>query len=101
MVDDIEIGSSVTIENNPGRESFKIHPNPANDKIYIDFGDLTSDEINIEIYNMMGKLVMKYGDVKKRGANFVANISGLDQGIYLMKIQDPSGPVFKKFIIER
>jgi hypothetical protein len=101
MVDNIEIGSSVDINDNLKKESLTIHPNPAKDKIYIDFGDLTSDDVKIEIYNMMGKIVKKYGTIEKTGTTFFTDISGLDQGIYLVKIQCANGIVTKKFIIER
>ena len=101
MVDDIEIGSSVDVSNNLQKVSLTIHPNPAKDIIYIDFGDLTSNDVKIEICNMMGKIVRKYRTEEITQRTFIANISGLDPGIYLLKIDDSHGNITRKVIIEK
>lgn len=101
MVDDIEIGSSIDINDNLQNQSLLVYPNPAKDKIYIDFGDLTPNNVKIEIYNMMGKMVRKYEKEEKITGTFFADISGLDSGLYLIKINDKHGVVAKKLIIEK
>ncbi len=101
MVDDIEIGSSVDINNNLRNESLSVYPNPAKDEIYIDFGDLTPNDVKIEIYNIMGKIIRKYGKEEKIPRTFVINISGLDPGIYLLKIANSHRNISKKLIVEK
>jgi len=101
MVDDIEIGSSVDISGNPEMNSLRIYPNPAKDKIYIDFGDFAFNEAKIEIYNMMGKMVMMFNTGEKSPKTFIAYIFGLDAGIYLVKINDSRMSISKKLIIEK
>jgi len=65
---------------------FNIFPNPATSEIYISSKpQLKSD---IQIYNSVGKLM-----IQTNGKN-VINISGLDNGIYFIKIND----VLKKFV---
>ena len=101
MVDDIEIGSSVDIEDNLQKESLTIYPNPAKDKIYIDFCDFKSTDLSIEICNIMGKTLRKYKTEGNIPGTFVANIAGLDPGIYLLKINGSPGKITKKLIIEK
>ena len=101
MVDDIEIGSSVDINDNLQDESLLVYPNPAKDKIYIDFGNLTPNDVKIEIFNMMGKIIRKYRTKEKYAGTFVADISGLDPGIYLLKIDNSQGNITKKLIVEK
>ena len=101
MVDDIEIGSSVNLNHHLPNSGFSIYPNPAKDKIYVDFGENRTSDVNIGIYNMMGKMVRKYSADEKIGNPFVADISSLDLGIYLIKVLYPDGVVTRKFIIER
>jgi Secretion system C-terminal sorting domain/Cleaved Adhesin Domain len=101
MVDDIEIGSSVNIDNNLQNIGLSVYPNPARDKIYIDFGDLTPNNLKIEIYDMTGKIVWKYETEERTGTIIVADISGLDPGIYLLKINDSHGNISRKLIVEK
>jgi hypothetical protein len=101
MVDDIEIGSSVDVNQNHPMEGLSVYPNPAKGKLYIDFGDNKTKDVKIEIYDIMGKMVRKYGTEEITGTTFIAEISDLDQGIYLMKIGALGITVTKKFIIER
>jgi hypothetical protein len=86
MIDDIEIGSSVNVNDNMQDETVKIYPNPARDKLYIDIGKLEPGNVRIEIYDMMGNVVKKYNREKKNAGTLVANISGLNPGLYLVKI---------------
>jgi PKD repeat protein len=101
MVDDIEIGSSVDINDNPEMKSLKIYPNPAKDKIYIDFDDFPFNDAKIEIYNMMGKIAMTFDTGDKSQKPFSADISGLETGLYLVKINDSRRSISVKLIIEK
>jgi hypothetical protein len=101
MLDDIEIGSSVDVGDNLQKEHLAIYPNPAKENIHIDFGYLESNDIRIEICNIMGKIVRKYKTEGKKQGTFIANISGLDPGIYLLRIEGSHGNITKKLIIEK
>jgi hypothetical protein len=100
MVDDIEIGSSVNVNDDLQDETFTIYPNPARDKVYIDFGKRAPGDVRIEIYDMMGNAIKKYNREKKTTGPFVANISGLDPGLYLVKILGSHENLFKKLLVE-
>jgi hypothetical protein len=82
-------------------KSLKIYPNPAKDKIYIDFDDFPFNDAKIEIYNMMGKIVMTFDSGEKSQKPFSADISGLETGLYLVKINDSRRSISVKLIIEK
>lgn len=68
------------------KNSVKIYPNPANDKIFIN----ADEEITtIEIFDINGKVV--YNTKPQSGIAVSANISGLANGAYLIKITLLSG----------
>ena len=101
MIDDIDIGPSVDVNDIPEKEGLSIYPNPARDKIYIDFGNLNSNEVKIEIFNILGKIVMTFNTGEQPQKTFMANVSGLDPGLYFLKIDGFHGSITKKLIIEK
>jgi len=74
--------------------SFKIYPNPAQDHIQID-----SNSINIssvEMYNIIGKRLIS----EKNLVENKLDISSLNSGVYLLKINALEGSLVKKIIVE-
>jgi PKD repeat protein len=101
MVDDIEIGSSVDLNDHPPIDGLLIYPNPVKDKLYIDFGENGSGQVKIEICNMLGKIVKQFGTLENSSEALVADLSSLSPGIYLVKITRANAIATKKFLIER
>ena len=65
------------------------YPNPATDQIQININNFDK----VMIFELSGKRVMLSKKTK-------IDISKLDKGIYLMKIQDQSGQIYKAKIIK-
>ncbi|WP_179348678.1 T9SS type A sorting domain-containing protein [Winogradskyella pacifica] len=59
-------------------DTIAIYPNPASNKFYIK----TVEEVNVSIYNMLGKLVIS----EKVNANNTIEIASLKSGVYLVRI---------------
>lgn len=72
----------------------KMYPNPANNMIYIEGDALLSDVI---IYTATGQLVRK---LKVDGMHTAIDISGLSNGLYIMKILSEKGSMEAKFVKE-
>ncbi len=67
------------------KKSFEVYPNPFTNTIQIEFSDVTSDSIIIEIYNTLGMKV--YKEVVTNGSNTIRIENELTTtGIYFMKI---------------
>ena len=77
-------------------DEFMVYPNPANDVLYISSAEEEGEDIEIMIYDVRGQMVQK---VSLIAGNEEIDISNLDKGVYLIKIQ-VDDEVFTKKIIK-
>lgn len=68
-------------ENEAGR--VEVYPNPATETLWVE----GLDAAEIQVYNTMGQLIKSV-----QGTNEV-NVSGLPEGLYLLRIRDTTGRV--------
>ncbi|BAO75909.1 hypothetical protein WPG_1679 [Winogradskyella sp. PG-2] len=73
--------------------TFKIYPNPTNTGI-VNIASSNSDEMNIQIFDMLGKQV-KNATI----SNNSIDVSNLNTGIYLVKITQNNASTTKKLVI--
>ncbi len=83
------------------RYSLIVYPNPAMEKIILDFGNIDNSNSVISFLNNSGTVIFtKNINTKKRFVSY--NINELSQGLYLIKITMNNRTVFfKKIIINR
>lgn len=78
---------------------FNIYPNPADDKINIEFKATMKGDITISLHNVLGQVIYSEqlqnytGNYKKS-----INVDNLKTGIYLISINFANGNLSKKFI---
>ena len=74
--------------------NINIYPNPANDHINIDFGNLDNvEDWNIKIINILGQEVLSQPMNTDK-----INVSELSKGVYIIRISDGINQADKKFI---
>jgi len=74
--------------------NFNLYPNPANDHITIEFGNLDNlEDWNIKIINILGQEVLSQPMNTDK-----INVSELSKGVYIVRISDGIGQTDKKFI---
>jgi hypothetical protein len=95
MVDDIEIGSSVNIQEHQNIESLTIYPNPAKDYFTVESEFAPN---NIIIVDAIGKMVYQQNTNSTKS---VINTSALSKGIYLVKIFGDMQLSHSRLIINR
>jgi hypothetical protein len=92
-VDDIRIsGTSVPVINVPSlsAENSIFYPNPVSDRLYF----RNVDNRNVDIMNMNGQIIMSTNNLRS-----YMNLSGLSQGMYLVRITDRgNSTTISKFI---
>lgn len=76
-----------------------VYPNPANDKLNITLPYSEYRNLEYQIFNAKGMLVMQNNTVNA-GEVFSINISELPAGAYIIKFIDNDGVSTKKFIVE-
>jgi polyhydroxybutyrate depolymerase len=85
---------SVGRVNNLEKSNFSIYPNPAKDYVTVFSG---SENSIVKIYNMLGNLK----SVVKLDRNNVIDISGLSEGMYIMRFSDGTKTIDKKLVVRR
>ena len=77
--------------------SLRVYPNPTNEIINIDLGDVTR-ETTYELFDVQGRKV----NAKVSSTNFeTLNVENLSEGIYMLKIQNGSDKTTKKVVINK
>ncbi|AZA83538.1 leucyl aminopeptidase [Chryseobacterium lactis] len=75
-------------------EAIQIYPNPAKDMIMVELPQKIKQS-SIEVSDMTGKIVMNVGNQTK------INVSGLQNGVYMVTVKTDKGNISRKVIIEK
>lgn len=76
--------------------TFNVFPNPSNGTFNINFSKQPTTNKRIELFNVLGQSVYKS---KTKQKHLQLNLSHLQKGIYLIKIEDNNTSTVKKLII--
>ncbi len=80
---------------NSAEESIKIFPNPVRDKLKIQYNAVGLKDAYLEIFDIQGKIIVRRNLFDK---NTVINTTGLEKGVYIVKIITPHGTKEEKVI---
>jgi hypothetical protein len=88
-------GNNVVL-NNPifDENSFVLYPNPANDFIGINLGDMEAD--SYQLIDIQGRIIISNSLVGK--TNDTISLSGLQPGVYFVKVNSGTNSITKKVI---
>ncbi|MBL4715904.1 MAG: hypothetical protein COC01_10335 [Bacteroidetes bacterium] len=79
-----------------------IYPNPSKNILNVEFNASTSEQLNFNLFNIVGEEVLAQKEVSKVGANhFSISTTGLTPGIYFLQLQTLTGKFNSKVAIER
>ena len=78
---------------------FNLFPNPSSDVINLAFDNIVSEQITIEIYDVLGKL-NKTDNISVANTKFSIDISSLSRGIYIIKAYFGNSISVQRFIKE-
>lgn len=78
-------------------KSLKMYPNPADSKINFSFDFQSQDELDVQIFNLLGKKVVAQKITQKQSEIIVSN---LNKGIYIVQIRSKNSERFftKRFV---
>ena len=83
-------------------ETISLYPNPASDYLNLSLRSLDDANYSIKIYNRLGQqLISRQVEYLKGNQTRQINISQLTSGLYLMVIQNGTGPIFKLQFIKK
>ena len=99
-IDDLNFQNTNSLEGEAMSVEFSTYPNPASDKIYIDYNG-QGEQLNVNIYNFVGKLV-KLSRISRSVKRYEIDVSDLPVGAYLVRMESRSGiSETEKLIIKR
>ena len=100
-----ELAYDITIDVNEilSAKDVSIYPNPVTKTANIDFNLYQNSDVNIAVFDILGKNVMNlYKGEMMGGANNVQmNVSDLNEGIYFVKLQMNNQIITKKIMINK
>ncbi len=85
------------------RPSFRLFPNPALDRVCMETGILTGERLEIQIWNVQGQMVLNRSFPIENGhadMTLEIDVSGLNAGIYYIRILDENHMETEKLIIK-
>lgn len=93
-----DINSTVNIEENKTFDYF-IYPNPATDILNIELSDLLTNNLQIYLYNMEGRMMKVYPQTFKNKIQL--NVESLAKGFYTLSISKGNEVITKSIVITR
>jgi outer membrane protein assembly factor BamB len=76
---------------------FTVSPNPFNSYLRIEFPEKFGTRVDVEIYNLAGKIVGKTNDLQSGDK---LNLESIPQGVYLIKISNALGEILENKILK-
>lgn len=98
MIDDLSITSTVGMDEQAAA-SLMVWPNPARDRVLLQFKDNAPESYSGELHNTIGMKVRAFTAEGNGFAPYQVDVSGLAEGVYFLKIAYGSTTFIKKIII--
>ncbi|PID88921.1 MAG: hypothetical protein CSB02_00155 [Bacteroidia bacterium] len=99
-LDKIEIDEALSITETSAEDKFILYPNPAKDRLHINFAtDVSEGDIDISILNMLGQTQIKRS-VTSDKQQAIIDLKGLAPGAYVVHIKTNAWEANHKLLIE-
>ncbi|HRG91135.1 MAG TPA: T9SS type A sorting domain-containing protein, partial [Chitinophagales bacterium] len=92
---------SVGLANTDAASVVKLFPNPATNAVQLQIGLTQSDDLNLQLADVTGKLVMEQylGEVNDK--TFTLNLSTIASGVYYIRISGNNVNTVQRLVIEK
>ncbi len=84
---------TTALKNNSTKNNLQLYPNPATDKLYITLVDNSTTDINVQITDVSGRIVLQQSTIVTNAIN----VNNLVAGTYFVKITNGTTVVVKTF----
>ncbi len=92
-------GNGASVRNLPDFNTFNVYPNPASDKLTLDFEVSQGVVLNYSIITINGQTIMSE-DVNQSKVFKAINVSAFESGIYFIKVATENGSYTERLIIQ-
>ena len=90
-------GSIVGINSISNSNSLSVYPNPTNGIIHVMYNNITDNRTNVSLISLTGQVVLTKNSVSN---NEMFDISNLEKGVYILKLDTNSETIYQKVVIE-
>lgn len=98
---EVETEENVNMEKMSSMDVVSLFPNPAATSLTINFFTPTQENSSIQVYDMLGKVVATKTINSQEGFNAQdLDISGLNNGVYFLKMTQSDKSLVKKFVVK-
>ncbi|RZJ48868.1 MAG: T9SS type A sorting domain-containing protein, partial [Chryseobacterium sp.] len=91
-----EGNSNITVD----KSKIAIYPNPAKDEFFIYLKDFTIGKVNVQVYDMTGKLVLSE-DRSSPDSRILVSTKDFENGVYVVKLQGIGIDITSKIIVKK
>lgn len=95
VMDDYILVDWVGMTEFEGPNDFRVYPNPGSGIFVLEFAEVNSNEVIVEVTDYSGKLIQNHTTTKSK-QNFVLDISSEDNGLYLITLKTKETNIVKK-----
>jgi len=76
-----------------------VYPNPAQDKLYIELGAIENNQVDIQVYDIVGKSISS--SFTKEEHHIEVDLNACNNGFYMVKISIGESTVTRKILIQK
>ncbi len=81
-------------------QDFAIYPNPNNGNFTVMFNTVSSENVNVDVYDMRGRQIYKNEFTNSGAFNQNINLDNVQAGVYLVLVTNGESKIVKRVIIE-
>ncbi len=89
-INDVELSNKISV-----------YPNPSSGIMTLELADDIANGANVSVFNILGEQVSETITVKPSVTKSVLNLSNLESGVYLLKVETPTGTAVKQIAINK
>ncbi len=90
--------TSVATVDRPKTLDITVYPNPAHDRLFIQFNDVLQDEVSVKIYSLLGESIANYSFADRDQTKTIA-LKNLPNAGYVLKVSSRKGSIIKKILV--
>ena len=103
-IDGIEVynaDASAVKELNFNEIEVSIYPNPVQSYLNIKFANSNFETIDLQMFDASGRTVLKLSDISSKASEYKVDVSKMNNGIYLLKLNSTGKTITKKILVNR
>ncbi len=102
VVVDVNLVPDDTYVANPDHDGPNIYPNPAADRVYIDFGSIQVEKTSVKLMTLNGEVIISKSAILTQGNTLeLPLLAGIQNGVYLLVIESERTTMHLKLVISK